>query len=230
MRWPFGGKKEPTTPTPLPPEPTAVRPVPPRPTAAHPVPPELAAARPAVSAEEVLVDRIKHWLAGPYDAPDGQTHLVGQHCPVLRDYVANYRGYSVDTTVQVHQHLLAHVINDKVGQVHRLTDDRVVRTIPIAEVEEETRALFNDCYNPALMKARGERPEANAAESRDYRGFGPEQWGLTGTDAEGELIVNAIYVYLASPNTIKTLAPDTARTIRAAVNPNPAVNGVIMFI
>ena len=42
-------------------------------------------------------------------------------------------------------------------------------------------------------------------------------------------MAEAIRAYLLDPNYLKTLAPNVAARIRAAVNPNPEVNRILQF-
>jgi hypothetical protein len=42
-------------------------------------------------------------------------------------------------------------------------------------------------------------------------------------------MAEAIRAYMQNPNYMKTVAPNVARRIRAAVNPNPNINTIIQF-
>jgi hypothetical protein len=59
--------------------------------------------------------------------------------------------------------------------------------------------------------------------------MGPEHFGYRGSDVQRELIAEAIRAYMADPNYLKTVAPETAKAIRAAVNNNPRLNRTIQF-
>lgn len=63
----------------------------------------------------------------------------------------------------------------------------------------------------------------------EYQGFGPEQRACYGADAQAELMAEAIRAYLQNPNYLKTVAPNVAARIRAAVNTNHDLNQIIQF-
>jgi hypothetical protein len=50
-----------------------------------------------------------------------------------------------------------------------------------------------------------------------------------GEDVRAEYLAEAIRAYLANPNYLKTVAPMTAASIRATVNENPRLRGIIQF-
>ncbi|WP_202549043.1 hypothetical protein, partial [Escherichia coli] len=78
-------------------------------------------------------------------------------------------------------------------------------------------------------EARRADPDIDPFSKPEYQGFGPEQRGCFGADARAELMAEAMRVYMQNPNYLKTVAPNVAARIRAAVNPNPNINTVIQF-
>lgn len=75
------------------------------------------------------------------------------------------------------------------------------------------RSIYNDLNNP----------------QRHGRAYGPEHAGYPKGDVRDELVAEAIRAYMADPNYIKTVSPDVAKAIRAAVNRNPKINHLIQF-
>jgi hypothetical protein len=61
------------------------------------------------------------------------------------------------------------------------------------------------------------------------RNYGPENHGYRAKDTRAELIAEAVRAYMADPNYLKTVAPMTARTIRAAVNAHPRLSKIIQL-
>jgi hypothetical protein len=97
------------------------------------------------------------------------------------------------------------------------------------DINDELRCVYNDCNNPDLNKARQVNLDVDPSDRPEYQDFGPEQRECFGADAQAELMAEAIRAYMQSPNYLKTVAPNVAARIRAAVNPNPNLNRVIQF-
>jgi hypothetical protein len=57
----------------------------------------------------------------------------------------------------------------------------------------------------------------------------PKHEGYRPDKAAGELMAEAIRAYLTDPNYVKTVAPETAKAIRAAVNAHPTLSKIIQF-
>ena len=89
--------------------------------------------------------------------------------------------------------------------------------------------MYNDCNNGVLNDARRLGPGLQPYDDSEYQGFGPEQRACYGADARAELMAEAIRAYLQSPNYLKTVAPNVAARIRAAVNTNHNLNQIIQF-
>lgn len=75
------------------------------------------------------------------------------------------------------------------------------------------RTIYNDLNNP----------------QKHGKLFGPEQSGYGRADVRAELVAEAIRAYMTDPNYIKTVAPDVAKAIRAAVNTNPSLSRLVQF-
>src|SRR5262245_13202143 len=81
----------------------------------------------------------------------------------------------------------------------------------------------------ALNEARRLDPGLRPHDAPEYQGLGPEQRACYGADALAELVAEAIRAYMQNPNYLKTVAPNVAARIRAAVNTNPNLNRIIQF-
>jgi hypothetical protein len=57
----------------------------------------------------------------------------------------------------------------------------------------------------------------------------PQNWGYGPAEAPRELMAEAIRAYMADPNYLKTVAPNAAARIRAAVNGHPRLSRIIQF-
>lgn len=96
----------------------------------------------------------------------------------------------------------AHVIDDLVGKISH------------AGLSKELHRVYNDLNNPSRG---GGKP------------FTPQALGYKGEKAQRELMAEAVRAYMADPNYIKSVAPETAKAIRKAVNDNPKINREIQF-
>lgn len=112
----------------------------------------------------------------------------------------------------------------EIWNAHRLGHiiDQLAGPISVIGLEEELQGIYNTLNNPD--RADDGRNAASAAKL-----FGPQDRGLTGEAVAREYIAEAIRAYLTDPNYIKSVAPNTAAAIRAAVNPNPSLNRMIQF-
>jgi hypothetical protein len=117
------------------------------------------------------------------------------------DYVAVSRSLTADQGPRVAAHEIGHVIDKTAGE------------IPVAGLNDELRAVYNDLNNP---QGYGKR-------------FGPEQNRYRGGEVPRELMTEAIRAYMADPNYLKTVAPKTAARIREHVNANPRLKDIIQF-
>lgn len=101
------------------------------------------------------------------------------------------------------------VIGHEVG--HAI--DEVAGQIPVAGLDTELRRVYNAQNNPQTYG----------------KPFGPEQNRYKAAVVPRELMAEAIRGYMADPNAFKTMAPNTAATIRDAVNAHPVLSKVIQF-
>lgn len=108
---------------------------------------------------------------------------------------------SEDQAGKVLSHEIGHVI------------DRASGEIPVNGLGSELRSVYNDLNNPQSYG----------------KAFGPEQNRYKGPEVDRELITEAIRAYMADPNYIKTVAPETAARIRAFVNGNSKLKDTIQF-
>ena len=117
-------------------------------------------------------------------------------------------------------HELGHAIDDLAG------------TIPTVGLNTELRSVYNDLNNPDLALARKRNPniDPNATGSPPkLRNHGPEMLGYRGDAVQRELVAEALRAYMGDPNYLKTVAPKTAVTVRAAINSNPRLARTIQF-
>jgi hypothetical protein len=105
---------------------------------------------------------------------------------------------------RTYAHELGHVIDD------------LVRQIRTKRLQKELDDVYNELNNP-------NRHTYGAAPVR------PEDFGYTGEDVAREYMAEAIRAYLWDPNYIKTVAPNTAAAIRAAVRKNLWLAKIIRF-
>jgi len=57
----------------------------------------------------------------------------------------------------------------------------------------------------------------------------PEDFGYEPQDVPGELQAEGVRAYQSNPNYFKTVAPNAASAIRAAVNSHPTLSKIIQF-
>ena len=92
--------------------------------------------------------------------------------------------------------------------------DELAGTIPTAGLNTELRRVYNTL---------------NTGEERTRKLMGPERQHYRGEDVPRELMAEAIRAYMADPNYLKSVAPETATAIRRAVNANPQLAKIIQF-
>ncbi|CCQ72317.1 hypothetical protein [Magnetospira sp. QH-2] len=109
---------------------------------------------------------------------------------------------------KVYAHEVGHVIDQAAGE------------IPVKGLEDELGNLYHTLNAP---ERAGEFPAPGQPR------FTPERHGYDGDDPPRELMTEAIRAYMADPAYLKTVAPKTAKAIRAAVNGNPALRKIIQF-
>jgi hypothetical protein len=96
-------------------------------------------------------------------------------------------------------HEIGHMIDDLAGK------------IPTAGLSNELKPLYNTL---------------NTGQERSRNLSRPRHFGYADDDIPREYIAEAIRVYMADPNYIKTVAPKTAARIRQFVNSNPRLKKV----
>ncbi|MGU3496106.1 hypothetical protein ACLBXM_18850 [Xanthobacteraceae bacterium A53D] len=109
---------------------------------------------------------------------------------------------SPEQSVRVLGHEVGHVIDEVAGQ------------IPVTGLNSELRHVYNTL---------------NTGRERQTGLMGPQHAGYKGDEVPRELMAEALRAYMADPNYLKTVAPETAARIRAHVNSNPALNKMIQF-
>jgi hypothetical protein len=117
---------------------------------------------------------------------------------------------AADRLRRVYGHEIGHVIDDIAG---------LVRT---QGVSDELRDVYNALNNPnRRLGGLGAHPVVKPVT--------PEDFGYEPQDVSHEYWAEAIRAYLFDPNYIKTVAPNTAAAIRAAVNAHPRFKKTIQF-
>ena len=126
-------------------------------------------------------------------------------------------------------HEVSHGIDDLAGAV-ALDGRRVVRTIPQGGIKKELGTVYNDLNNGYLASARAKKPDVDPEDVYWGTGVTPRTFGYKpGLDAYRELNAEAIRAYIADPNYLKTVAPNTAARIREFVNENPRLSKIVQF-
>jgi hypothetical protein len=161
-----------------------------------------------------------------FEAPENK-HLFSK-CP-FRPYLAHLHELDAALAERIFSHMLGHILDFRAGQTSAAHLNEESRGISQDDLNEELRYVYNDCNNAVLNEARRLDPGLHPHDAPEYQGFGPEQRACYGADAQGELMAEAIRAYLQNPNYLKTVAPNVADRIQAAVNTNPNLNHIIMF-
>lgn len=92
--------------------------------------------------------------------------------------------------------------------------DQTAGNIPTTGVEDQLRQNYDTLYT-------GNNPGS--------RQVSPEALGYPSDQVPHELMAEAIRAYLADPNYLKSVGPETAARIRAYVNENPKLKNLIQF-
>lgn len=158
------------------------------------------------------IDQLAESLVGSRPQAVSQRELRGDSGRLTRSVdpvtgeIANTltvnQNLSPELQQRVTAHELGHYIDDTAGQI---------------ETAGLSRELA-DVYNTL-----------NTGRERATHRFGPQNAGYPKDEQPRELMAEAIRAYLADPNYLKTVAPQTAAAIRAAVNPNPRLRDIIQF-
>ena len=127
-------------------------------------------------------------------------NVYGRYNPV--DQTIALRPIEQPSFDRVLQHETAHLIDEVAGQ------------IPTDGIVRQLRQVFNTM---------------NTGQERTRHLTGPEQFGYRPDMVPRELMGEAIRAYMADPNYLKTVAPDVAARIRAAVNTNSRLSPWIQF-
>jgi hypothetical protein len=173
-------------------------------------------------AEKVLGHRPQ--VAPASSLPRGS---VGVYDPSTRR-VFVYKGLPAEAKDMVAAHEVAHGVNDLAGEFAGLNRPKMI-PVPKGAVGE-IKTVYNDLNNSYLAKARAQNPDVDPTKTYWGSGVTPEKtFGYAKADAPAEYMAEAVRAYLADPNYIKTVAPNTAAAIRKAVNSNPRLSRTIQF-
>jgi hypothetical protein len=117
------------------------------------------------------------------------------------------------------------VASHELGHVLRLLTELALN----ADGRREMRALFN------TMNNRNRTPDGldaapGSVVTPDTFGSYSKQGAIPGLDrVEEEYYAEALRAYMADPNFVKSVAPNFAAAVRAAVNSHPRLRRVIQF-
>jgi len=161
-----------------------------------------------------------------FEAPENK-HLFSK-CP-FRPCLAYLHELNVADAERVSAHMLGHLLDCRAGMISATHANEESQGGCQDNLSEELRYVYNDSNNAALNEARRLDPGLRPHDAPEYQGFGPEQRACYGADALAELVAEAIRAYMQNPNYLKTVAPNVAARIRAAVNTNPNLNRIIQF-
>ena len=161
-----------------------------------------------------------------FEAPENKR--LFSKCP-FRPCLAHLHELDAANAERISAHMLGHILDYRAGQTSATHPNEESRGISQDNLNEELRYVYNDCNNAALNEARRLDPGLQSHDDPAYQRFGPEQRGCYGADARAELMAEAIRAYLHDPNYLKTVAPNVAARIRAAVNTDPNLNQIIQF-
>lgn len=105
--------------------------------------------------------------------------------------------------------------------------DEVARTIPTkGRMNGELRDVYNSLNNP--IRVGDDAIPYVKGRSRTVH-YTPKDGGYPLPERDGERMSEAIRAYMADPNYLKSVAPETAAAIRKAVNEHPALSQLIHF-
>lgn len=120
---------------------------------------------------------------------------------------------------RVYAHEIGHVIDAHAAGLEGIPQTSILN--------KELKPLYNSLNNPNRQRLPdGSWGEEAASWAKPVR---PETFGYKGDNAPPEYMAEAIRAYMADPNYMKTVAPDTAKRIREYVNSNPRLNKTIQF-
>lgn len=146
----------------------------------------------------------------------------------LRRHIGVLNTLEPEQAVRVTAHEMGHMIDDLAGDFVRYE-----RGVPIHEIPEagllnkELKPAYNSLNNP------NRRYLGNGVYGDDAAPWAkpvtPETFRYRGDDVGREYLAEAIRAYMADPNYLKTVAPETAARIRNYVNANPRLASVIQF-
>lgn len=126
-------------------------------------------------------------------------------------------------TSRVVAHELGHAINDVGGTV---PDGRHYRRFAKIGPQDAARRIYNDLNTDPGDWRMFNQERSGVPVAKKYRNS-PETHGYPKDQALSELIAEALRANLSDPNYIKSVAPETAKALRAAVNDNPRLNKII---
>jgi hypothetical protein len=117
-------------------------------------------------------------------------------------------------------HEFGHLIDSVGGK--RIGVDHIgdIRAIPQYGIRDDLRQIYHDLNDQTWRRGK---PTPRFLQT------GPEAFGYKPEERAAEYMAEAIRAYLADPNYIKTVAPETAARIRQYVNSNPRINRYIQF-
>lgn len=116
---------------------------------------------------------------------------------------------SIRVADDLHENDVRRVLGHETGHLIDYT-----ARIPTHGLEKELGLIYD-----SLIKQRKAAGEA----------WRPQDLGYTDEQALREYMADAINMYKANPNTMKTMAPETAARIRSYVNEHPELRDIIQF-
>ena len=99
--------------------------------------------------------------------------------------------------------------------------DEIVGGISVKGLLPELRGVFNTLNNPSRS--------LGGVDAAAGTLFTPKDAGFKISEIRRVYIAEAIRAYLIDPNYLKTVAPNTAKAIRAAVNGHPKLSKILQF-
>lgn len=95
--------------------------------------------------------------------------------------------------------------------------DKLSRSGVIFDGDRKARKVYHDLAT------------GDVAETRIGKYRSPESYGYPKSEVRDELIAEMLRAYMINPNYLKSINPEGAKAIRAAVNGDPILNKVIQF-
>lgn len=154
--------------------------------------------------------------------------LCGPNCP-FGEHIDVLRAPPSKDNFALQCHFVGHMIDAIAGQ--HPWDGKAGSRMSISQtgIEDELLYIYNDLNNPALNDMRRRGKAVEPGDDAAFQGFSPAFFGCDGWEAKVELMAEAVRAYLQDPNYIKTVAWNTAKRIRATVNPHPGLKYIIQF-